>query len=227
MGRQRVASPEGPQAAQQPQTSDQTTTEEEVAALVAAILAGSVSIPIPTLAIAEALLNLVPGFLPTPVQVRISADVARMVSEVGTNTQRPSGASLAAQRGNLAYRALYAVQAVKRLVKAVSGPSEEPVEERLERAFNAERSYLLAHLNASRRREQQGAVLDALANAYGPILSWNHRDIGRSHRPSHLKADGANFDIRQVPTSTEGFPGFLPGCHCFGGPPIPNARVIT
>jgi hypothetical protein len=218
MGRQRVASPG---------ETRQSPAEEEVAALVAAILAGSIVVPNPALAIAEALLNLIPSFLPSLIKVRISADIARLVVQDQPTPTNGTGANLAASESNLAYRALYAVSAVKRLVKAARGPSEESVEDRLTKALQAERSYLEGHLSASKRRTQQAAVLDAMAKAHGPILSWNHRDIGKTHRPSHLRADGSNFDIREVPRSTEAFPGFLPGCHCFPGPPLPGARNLS
>jgi hypothetical protein len=210
-----------------PAQDQQSSTEEEVAALVAAILAGSVVVPNPALAIAEALLNLIPSFLPSAIKVRISADIARLVVQDQPTPTNRTGANLAASQSNLAYRALYAVSAVKRLVKAIRGPGEESVEDRLTKALSAERSYLEGHLNASRRRTQQAAVLDAMVNAHGPVLSWNHRDIGKTHRPSHLRADGSNFDIRTVPRSTEAFPGFLPGCHCFAAPPIPGARKLS
>jgi hypothetical protein len=217
MGRQRAPNSE----------TRQSPTEQEVAALVAAILAGSESAPNPPLAIAEALLNLLPAFLPSDVKVRISADVARLVSDGQLEQSGGSQAIVVAQRSNLAYRALYAVQAVRRLVEAVRGPSEESVTERLNKAFGEERRFLGQHLAQSKSRAEKGAVLQALANAYGNELSWNHRDIGLTHRPSHTRASGKNFDIREVPKSTGSLPGMEPGCHCFAGPPIPGARQIS
>ncbi|MEJ7871703.1 MAG: hypothetical protein WKF67_05555, partial [Rubrobacteraceae bacterium] len=102
MGRARVASsaapPEEVQLAQQP------TTEEKVAALVAAILAGTVAVPNPTLGVAEALLSLTPLSLPEALAIRISADVARLVVQVQITPARAGAAETAAREDNLVYR---------------------------------------------------------------------------------------------------------------------------
>jgi hypothetical protein len=199
-------------------------TEKAAAIEIADILAGTIVAPNPPLAISLLLLGLIPAFLPSPIRVQISGDIASVVvHQIGA--PKASGAILVAHRGNLAYRALYAVTAVKRLVKAVRGPGEEGVEERLTKAFRVERSYLEGHLNASKRRTQQAEMINAAMEVYGPILSW--RAVKReTSRPNHLKADGSNFDARRIPVTTGAYPGVLPNCLCSWGPPIPGAKEI-
>ena len=203
-------------------TQEPTPTEEAVLALVAAILAGSVSVPNPTLAIAEALLNLIPGFFSPDLSARISADVARLVVSDQTGLRNVSGATRVA---NLGYRAAYAVAAVKRLVKAVRGPSEESVDERLTKALRAEASYLQAHLNASKRREDAANLVDAAARVHGPLLGW-YSVIDEKTTLDCRRANGKNFEVSNPPKI--GYPGSVhPFCRCSPGAPFPDARTIS
>jgi hypothetical protein len=206
---------------------EESSIDEEVALLIAGILLGTVSVPNPTLAIAEALVNLVPSFLPAPLRADISAHAARLVLTDQQTPTEGSGALVAVGSENLKYRVAYGFAAIKRLVKAVSKPSEERVEERLAKALKAEASYLEAHRNAAERRSQMAQMIEQAVATYGPVLSW--RAVKReTSRPHHLAADARNWNASNgPPRATGALPGVLPNCLCSFGPPIPGAKEIS
>ena len=54
------------------------------------------------------------------------------------------------------------------------------------------------------------------------------RTRGGDHRPSHVAADGANYDVDNPPLATErARPGEKRHCHCTPGPPIPGGRMLS
>lgn len=209
------------------QDEQSSSIDEEVALVIAGILLGTITVPNPTLAIAEALVNLVPSFLPLELRADISAQVARLVLTDPPKAEGGSQLASDARRENLKYRVAYGFEAINRLVKAVAKPAQEPVEERLAKALKPEASYLEAHRNASNRRLEVPELLDQAVAVYGPVLSW--RAVEReTSRPNHLHADGKNFDTSKgIPKATGAWPSVLPNCLCTWGPPLPGAKEIS
>lgn len=202
------------------QTQPQQANEPEIAAAIALILAGGVSVPSVTGAIA-ALLRMIPG-MPDSGDGDVSVPVSRMVSRVTRGTGTPLDGEVAVSASNLSYRAHYAIEAMKRVASDVSQGNT------LKDALNAERINLTRHLEASETREAGARLNQAAAERWGPVLSWNHTGKSSTHRPSHVAANGANYDVRNPPQSTEGLlPGQAPHCDCLAGPPIPGARMLT
>lgn len=199
---------------------DQGATEAEIAAAIALILAGGVVVASVAGAIA-ALLKLIPG-LPDLPEADVTAPVSRMVSRITPRSARAGEGEIRADAANLSYRAHYAIEATKRIAGKVA--NGEPLRD----ALGAERTYLKQHLEASEAREAGARLNEAAARRWGPVLSWRHPETGgRNHRPSHVAADGANFDVRNPPQATEGMlPGMALHCHCTAGPPIPGARML-
>ena len=117
------------------------------------------------------------------------------------------------------YRAHYAVQAAKRLT--VSLRSGKTIQEAREK----EAPFFARHREAIKRRDAATRMRDAAMDRFGPILNWKHGDP-KEPRPSHLAADGMNFDAREVPTSTGAHPGVLPGCTCSVGAPVEGAKML-
>lgn len=118
------------------------------------------------------------------------------------------------------YRALYLVNAAKRLGRAVKDP-DLTVGGQLAK----ERRYFAQHKTAQTEREQAAQRLDAASNSYGPLLGWYSRGDGRV-TPACAWADGKNF--RPDQPTTIGLPGLGPhvGCRCIAGPPHHTAAVI-
>lgn len=209
---------------QQPKQTPQTSqaSEGEIAAAIALILAGRVEVPSVVGAIA-ALLRMIPG-LPSLSEDDVSLPVARMVSRISGATPKPGDAQIAVNAANLSYRAHYAIEATKRVALKVAdgaGPRE---------ALSTERTHLVQHLEASEARSSGAALNEAAAKRWGPVLSWRHaasRKGAANHRASHVAADGANFDVRNPPQSTDGMlPGQALHCDCLPGAPIPGARML-
>jgi hypothetical protein len=205
-------------------------TEAEIAAGIALILSGQAPEQVAAAggvgaAVALALLAFVPASLPWPERASVSAEAAELVLRDRPDHPSGSGAILAARRGNLVYRALYGINATRRIVSKVAG-GEGSLGERLKGAVKAEAPYFAAHKDANERRLRGAELVDAASNAFGPILGWNHGPNGPGDRPHHVKAHGLNFDVRNPPRETEGLPGTLLHCGCFPGPPKQGARVM-
>lgn len=92
-------------------------------------------------------------------------------------------------------------------------------------ALAKERKNYALHKEAQRQRRAVDTMISGAIAVYGPILSW-HAIKRETSRPSHLRADGKNWDARRTPTQTGGRPGELPNCLCYVGPPIPGARLL-
>ncbi len=206
-------------AEQPPQEEEQSTTEEKVAALIAAILAGTIVVPNPLLAIAQALLALIPTGIPAALGARISADTARLVLTDQPSVTRGLTASSAASRDNLLYRARYGIAVVGRLVKKVRSVEDLPD------ALADERPNFEAHKAASQRRTAAALMVDAAIALHGTTLGWIHGHP-KEPRPSHKAAHRRNFDARRIPASTGAYPGQLPNCTCTVSAPIPGARML-
>ena len=204
-------------ASRPPQDSQ---AEEEIAAAIALILAGGAVVASVAGAIAS-LLRLLPG-LPDIEMDDLTASVGRMVSGITEGESRRSEGEISVSAANLSYRAHYAIEATKRVAKSVSEG------ESVRGALEGERRHLAQHLDACEARRAGAAMNEAAAVRWGPLLSWNHPNTGKDHRPSHVAANGANFDVRRPPQSTEGMlPGQALNCHCPVGPPIPGGRMLN
>ena len=210
MGRTRTA----PQP--RPQQTRQQSSEEEIAAAIAMVLAGSLVISgtTPLAAIAALLLR-----IPDAPDLDVRRAAARLVLEDSPEVPRGAGALRTAYRDNLLYRAWYAVNATKRLGASVAGGED------LRGALKVEARYFAQHREANRRREAGARMVEAAVELHGPVLGWKHGSP-QEPRPSHLAADGKNFDARRVPVSTGALPGVLPGCTCTVTAPSPGAEML-
>ncbi|WP_273843911.1 hypothetical protein [Rubrobacter calidifluminis] len=139
----------------------------------------------------------------------VAASVATIVL-----TKRRGGTS--AGRMEDIYSAYYALAAARRL--AAAGDREK--------ALELEKRYYQMHLEAAKRRRAADRMTTGARSLYGYVLSWHHGHP-KEPRPTHLAADGKNFDTRLgVPRSTGALPGELPNCTCYWGPPIPGAPQL-
>lgn len=199
-------------------------TEEEIAASIALILAGGISLPsgaTPLSAIA-ALLLLLPGFPQSAENGSVANAVARLVVDDAKPLPNLTETNTALRRAhidNLVYRAHYAINATKRVAASV-------VDGDLRGALQSEGRFLHQHLEANRRRVAGAKMVDAAVELHGPLLGWKHGHPSEP-RPSHAAADGANFDATTIPVSTEALPGVLPGCTCTVTAPVPGARMLV
>lgn len=118
------------------------------------------------------------------------------------------------------YRALYLVNAAKRLTKAVKSP-DLTVGDQLAK----ERRYFQQHKTAQTEREQAAQRIDAATNSYGPILGWYAR-LDERTTPECRAANRRNFRPDQPPAI--GLPGLKHSgrCRCWPGPPIPGANQV-
>lgn len=211
------------------QTSEQESpADEEVAAAIAAILLGVVVVPDVREAVATLLSHLgglAQGALTLAVATLVVQDLPTLPRGSGGPTEALEAAlanapaSAGARRGNLIYRAHFAVNAAKRLAKA----------EDFRDGLREEVRLFEAHKEASAQRLLGAHMNDVAAARFGPILSWNHHPRGGvSHRPSHVRANGMNYDVRNPPKATDGMlPGMAMWCDCMPGPSIRGARMLV
>lgn len=208
-----------------PEQASGAATEEEIAFAIALILAGEAPLPQgvdPAVAVA-AVLRLLPSLpaLDDDVSTPVARLVVRAIPQQASPERPASLAETRASRANLSYRAHYAIEADKRLAKKVL--SGESVTD----AFKGERRHFRAHLEASLDRVAGARMNDAAVERWGNILSWIDTGRAHTHRPSHLAADGANYDVRRPPVATDGMlPGQAPHCDCVPGPPKRSARML-
>lgn len=95
----------------------------------------------------------------------------------------------------------------------------------MDEARSKEAPYFTKHREAVRQRDAARRMVEAAQDRYGPILGWRHGHPNEP-RPTHLAADGFNFDARRTPISTGALPGVLPGCTCTVTAPFDNARTL-
>ena len=199
-----------------------------MAGAIAALLAANTGFS--PLAVATELLVLLPvPLLTLPVlAASLTGEVALLVvRDVPKPAGRPNG-QLGAYADELVYRAMYGVNALKRLVDAAIGP-EEGRQGRIERALSVEPSYFRAHKAAAEQRAKGRVFNDAAAERFGSnVLSWIHTERATTHRPSHEAAHGKNYRVDSPPKATEGMlPGMALHCDCLAGPPIPGAEILS
>lgn len=194
-------------------------TEEEIALLIAGILAGTVVVPNPLAAIGTALLALVPHSVPHALGGRISADVARLVVRDLPRIHGAGEAKMRTSHDNLMYRALYGIQGIKRLVAAIVEPGDESLEEKLDKAIKAEARYFQQHKDAVASREAKAADIDLAAERYGPNPGW-HSVLDENTDARCRELHGTNFDITNPPDGL--YPGMRDGgnCRCRAGKPF-------
>lgn len=208
--------------------SEASPTEEERAAAIAALLGGIVTVQTVE-ALVSAIASLLARLPGLPSEASDLGDdvtrrVARLVVEgrqgLREDMDSPREASATLRHthiDNLIHRAHYAINATKRVVTA----------EDVRKGFTVERRFFLQHREAERVRTAGAKLNEAAAERWGPILSWNDTGKAKTHRPSHLAADGKNYDVRRPPTSTGGvLPGQALHCDCVPGPPKQNAEVL-
>lgn len=196
----------------------------EEAAVIAAILSGSLSVSNPAEAVAAILLSAAPAALLAAPEVAASVafGVASLIVQAPGRSGPPSARGVGpASRGQFlketALKGFYAFAALRRVALA---------EDRA-KAFTRERRYLSQQLEAARQRMAGAALNDAAAEKWGTVLSWRHGPNGPNDRPHHVAADGANYRVDRPPLETEGLPGTLLHCDCTPGPPIKGARMLV
>jgi hypothetical protein len=199
-------------------TQEASAAEEEIAAAIALILAGSVSTPRPPVEVIAGLLALIPGLPDIDFDVR--ERVARLVVRDRVVAPDASGSILRAYQDNIAHAAHYAVNATKRVATRLADG------ETVRAAFEGEARPFRQHLDANRRRLAGARMIEAAAELHGPLLGWKHGHP-KEPRPNHAAADGANFRVGSVPLSTGALPGVLPGCTCTVTAPHENGRMLT
>lgn len=123
---------------------------------------------------------------------------------------------------NLSRRALYALEAAKRVSDAVlKGKS-------VKNAIGSERPYFEAHKKRSKESIKVASRLDAYVAQHGRIASWQHGPPTPTDRPHHVSAHGTNFDILAgPPKSTGSYPGEEPNCKCEFGRRIEGGRILS
>lgn len=222
MGRAR--SPQ--RAPQQPQTAAQAELAVALAGATGASQAAFVA------AVAPLLLPLMPAsLLALPENASdVAEETAKLLYGSEAVPVPASGFARTAALEAISYRAAYAAAAVRRLSGGVLAAETGSGGEALRAALGAERRHLGAHLEATRRRLAGARATKAMVDLHGPVLSWRHGETRRPEepRPTHLAADGANFDLRAgTPAYTGALPGVPPGCSCAWGPPAPGARLLS
>lgn len=202
--------------------SSESLTEAQIAALIAAILAGSVVIPA-SMTLVGAVVVLLES-LPSPPDGSVIDAVAEMV--VGDREALFGGsegnvASLEALTNNSGYQALYAIAAVRRIARAVEGGDD------LGDALSREKHNHDLHVNAIETRNRGAKLNVAAAERFGNVLNWNHTGTARTHRHPHVAADGKNYNIFEPPASTDYMlPGMEPNCDCVPAAPVQGAGVL-
>lgn len=205
--------------------TEPTVSEDEAADLIALILAGAAIPEGMTVGEGVAGILTLAGFA-TIVASTVGGFVSRL-SDVegipsGGQSQGQGVALRRAQEDALSYAALYLVSAAKRIGASVAA------EEGIGEAINSELPNLSKHLDAQGTRLRGAALNDSAADRWGPILNWNHTGTSLTHRPTHVAADGANYDIRRRPLSTNGaLPAQEEHCDCVPAAPVAGARMLA
>jgi hypothetical protein len=202
---------------QRPRQEEPSSLEEEVAAAIAALLAGAV--PLPTGVSLVAAISALLGALPDAPDGPTRDAAARLVAGDRTTASDGTGALRRAYVDNLIHSAYYAINASRRLGAAVAGGED------LGTALRREGRYLVQHREANRRREAGARMVEAAVELHGPVLGWKHGHPNEP-RPTHEAADGKNFDPYSVPASTGALPGVLPGCTCVPTAPFSGAETL-
>lgn len=131
------------------------------------------------------------------------------------------GADATARAREAVYRAVYAVNAVKRVraAEGVSGTIEAIGRERRNNALQRE---------AAKRRLAADEMTVKAVELWGPTLGWYHLNPTEDPRPHHYRADRCNWrPARGAPKETGSLPGAEPNCGCVAGPPILGARMLS
>jgi hypothetical protein len=211
-----------PEPRQGQDRNSSSAEEEQIAFDIALILTGGVVLPPSTtpLAAISALLLLLPG-LSGASGASVANAAARLVALDPPALPEEAGVLRAATLSNLSHRGHYAVAAFRRLAGSVARGDD------LRQARRKEARFFAQHREAERMRTAGARLNDAAAERWGPILSWNDTGKAKTHRPSHLAADGKNYDVRRPPRSTGGIlPGQAPNCDCVPGPPREGVEVM-
>lgn len=217
-------------SSRQQNTSSTTPLKDrdtEVAGAVAATLAAGGGVG----AVAALFLPLLPvALLQAPeLAAQVAHEAATLSSGKGLEATGASTMRNAAWLEELAYRGLYAVQALRRLATgAMEGQSMEEHLAGLHKTVQKEGVYFEQHSTQAGRRDAARRMVAAASelHAANGLLGWVHGKAERP-RPSHLAADGKNFRVGVVPVQTGALPGALPGCTCTVSAPFPGADVMA
>lgn len=123
----------------------------------------------------------------------------------------PETASHAMARTAAARRAMYLLEAVRRLATGGS--------------LAQERRYFDAHRKAEKARREAAKQVDAAAVRWGPVLGWR-ATMDSVTTPECRAAHGHNFRAAVPPAI--GYPGTLHAgnCRCKPGAPFPGAKLL-
>lgn len=135
------------------------------------------------------------------------------------NRSIPCGSVVSAESnvrlGNIARRALFALNAAQRVAKAVIGGKG------VKEAVGSERAFFEVHKQASKNHLESARRVDAIG---GPVASWR-AVLDEKTTPECRAAHGKNFEVENPPKI--GYPGTThPHCRCTAGPPIDGARTL-
>ena len=182
-------------------SNEQGLSEEEIAAVIAAILAGHFMAATPGGSPVAAITRLLrPSIdLPGAAGDSIADGVARLA--VTGVPKRPAASqnsdfALLAYVDHLVFRAHYAVVAMRRIVASVETEEDVPPQKRLEAPMTREAAHFGRHQDGMRRRVASLTMVEAAVERWGPVLGWR---LGHSTAPrtSHIDADEQNFDTRR------------------------------
>lgn len=116
-----------------------------------------------------------------------------------------ASASAAVQAQEATFRALYVLNATRRIESASDR----------EAAINRERDFFKLHMEAASKRRTAASSVDKARARYGDDLGWYAKMDSRTS-PECREANGKNFSALRVPAI--GFPGSVhPHCRCRPG----------
>lgn len=131
--------------------------------------------------------------------------------------QSPS-AEMEASKLEPQFRALYVINAARRINDKVSGGMPQRM------AVAQEALYFRQHIDATRNRIESAKAVDRMARRYGPTLGWHARLDSRTSAECRA-AHGKNFTATVRPAI--GYPGSVhPFCRCKPGAPFSTSQTV-
>lgn len=177
----------------------QGPSDAEIVTIIAGALAMERT-PEATAATLSPLTGLAKGALLAALIIAMSRPVRYGVTVIPS-----ASASAAVQAQEASYRALYVLNATRRIESA----SDREV------AINRERDFFDLHMQAVRKRRTTASAVDKARARYGDDLGWYAKMDSRTS-PECREANGKNFSALRVPAI--GFPGSVhPHCRCRPG----------
>jgi len=215
--------PPGQQPPPQPPPATPPPAALAPATLIAAILAAlSVAVTAAGLAVALAKIMKAAGIG----YLALRAVCILMMSWPQDRLEGTGPAQRAIIRVNTLRRAQFMWAACKRVQAAVVAARSQnaPLGQAVRDALATEKRFMAMHLTASQRRVTAATAVDGMAEAYGPLLSWNAVMDSRTTAECRA-ADGKSFYAARPPAI--GYPGTVhPHCRCTAGPPRRDAPIL-